>query len=203
MLWCGSTQGFSSSVNQGLKSMKKATVFNPNPSPGGKVAPKGSDEECGRRPESSYNITDLLHGWISLPGVGLCVSGHPTLPPAFLISHQSVPKSRLVTASPRGKRLGCSRTRRFFDSLRGPHHSVRSFSISVGAIQESPADAFGIGKRPDNDRIPIEGPAFKFLCHCEERSDVAIRIPCDAEHRPTPSGSERERIATSPVGSSQ
>ena len=36
-----------------------------------------------------------------------------------------------------------------------------------------------------------------YLCHCEERSDVAIRIPCGAKHRPTPSGSERERIATS------
>ena len=33
-------------------------------------------------------------------------------------------------------------------------------------------------------------------CHCEERSDVAIRIPCDAKHRPLPLGAE-ERIATS------
>ena len=31
----------------------------PNPSPGGKVAPKGSDEECGRSSESQNNITDL------------------------------------------------------------------------------------------------------------------------------------------------
>ena len=28
------------------------------------------------------------------------------LPPAFLFSHQSVPKSRLATASPRGKHFG-------------------------------------------------------------------------------------------------
>ena len=32
--------------------------------------------------------------------------------------------------------------------------------------------------------------------NCEERSDVAIRIPCDAPHRPLPEGAERERIAT-------
>ena len=37
-------------------------------------------------------------------------------------------------------------------------------------------------------------------CHCEERSDVAIRIPCDALHRPLPEGAERERIATSACG---
>ena len=43
---------------------------------------------------------------------------YPRFLPAFLFSHQSVPKSRLATASPRGKRLGCSRTRRFFDSLK-------------------------------------------------------------------------------------
>ena len=45
---------------------------------------------------------------------------YPRFPPAFLFSHQSVPKSRLATASPRGKHLGCSRTRSFFDSLKRP-----------------------------------------------------------------------------------
>ena len=30
------------------------------PFPRGKVAPKGSDEEFGRKPESLYNISDLL-----------------------------------------------------------------------------------------------------------------------------------------------
>ena len=37
-----------------------------------------------------------------------------TLPPEFLFSHQSVPKSRLATASPREKRFGCSRTSHLF-----------------------------------------------------------------------------------------
>jgi hypothetical protein len=27
-----------------------------------------------------------------------------------------------------------------------------------------------------------------YLCHCEEQSDVAIRIPCGAKHRPSPMG---------------
>ena len=29
------------------------------PSPGGKVAPKGSEEECGRKPETEQNKADL------------------------------------------------------------------------------------------------------------------------------------------------
>ena len=33
-------------------------------------------------------------------------------------------------------------------------------------------------------------------CHCEEQSDVAIRVPCNAQHCPSPKGTERERIAT-------
>ena len=42
------------------------------------------------------------------------------------------------------------------------------------------------------------------LCAClkecviarRAKPDVAIRIPCDAKHRPVPMGPERERIAT-------
>ena len=56
-----------------------------------------------------------------------------------------------------------------------------------------------------------EEPGSHNHCHCEERSDapqgglscpfgaihlLAIRIPCDAKHRPVPMGPERERIAT-------
>ena len=37
---------------------------------------------------------------------------------------------------------------------------------------------------------------FVFYCHCEPQSGVAIRIPCGAKHRPSPEGTERERIAT-------
>ena len=36
----------------------------PTPSPGEKVAPKGSEEECGRQPKDSHNATDLHSGWI-------------------------------------------------------------------------------------------------------------------------------------------
>ena len=79
------------------------------PSPGERVAPKGSGEECGRKPKSLYRITDLFRGWKSYLAAGLWVPGHPMLPPAFLFSHQSVPKSRLATASPRGKRFCASR----------------------------------------------------------------------------------------------
>ena len=64
----------------------------PNPSPEGKVARvSGSEEECGRKTESLYNITDLLLGQLSCPGAGLQFSGHPTLPPAFLFSQKNGP----------------------------------------------------------------------------------------------------------------
>ena len=80
------------------------------PSPGGRVARvSGSGEECGRKSESPHNITDLLQGRSLWLGVGLCIFKIVTLPPAFLFSHQSVPKSRLATASPRGKRFGAAR----------------------------------------------------------------------------------------------
>ena len=32
------------------------------PSPGGRVAPKGSGEECGRKPDMQYNMSGLLKG---------------------------------------------------------------------------------------------------------------------------------------------
>ena len=41
-----------------------------------------------------------------------------------------------------------------------------------------------------------EEPAIVHRCHCEERSDVAIRILCNAQHCPLPGEAERERIAT-------
>ena len=41
-----------------------AVKFRPIPSPGGKVAPKGSEEECGRKPDNQYPVTDLHAGWM-------------------------------------------------------------------------------------------------------------------------------------------
>ena len=58
----------------------------PIPSPGGRVAPKGSGEECGRKAESLSSVTGLLSGWSSYLGAGLYVFGRPALPPAFLFS---------------------------------------------------------------------------------------------------------------------
>ena len=77
------------------------------PSPGERVAPKGSGEEFGQQSESQYQRTDLLSS--RTLGGGLQISVIVRLPPAFLISHQSVPKSRLATASPRGKRWALPR----------------------------------------------------------------------------------------------
>ena len=46
----------------------------------------------------------------------------------------------------------------------------------------------------DDCLAKIKGPAESYHCHCEERSDVAIRIFCDAS--PALEGLARERIAT-------
>ena len=59
-----------------------------------------------------------------------------TLPPEFLFSHQSVPKSRLATASPREKRFGCSRTGHLFVH-RGGH--TRENCEEPKATWQSPA----------------------------------------------------------------
>ena len=77
----------------------------------------GSEEECGRKPGIQNNITDLHQGWKSYLSAGLWVSCHPALPPAFLFSHQSVPKSRLATARNCG--VIAPGNHWIYDSLRG------------------------------------------------------------------------------------
>ena len=62
---------------------------------------------------------------------------------------------------------------------------------SVGAIQESPADAATIARENQKDRAPTTTVIARAV------RPVAIRIPCGAKHRPPPLGAERERIATS------
>ena len=80
-----------------------------------------------------------------------------TLPPEFLFSHQSVPKSRLATASPREKRFGCSRTSHLFvhrggftrdncEPQRGAAISWYSFKVCTAV----PGDRHGL--RPRDDR---------------------------------------------------
>ena len=99
-----------------------------NPLPRGEGGPpERSSEKAGRERNAGGNLKVRT---TYRPGIRLDFDeahrksqhfSYPRFPPAFLFSHQSVPKSRLATASPRGKRLGCSRTRRFFDSLSAPH----------------------------------------------------------------------------------
>ena len=38
--------------------------YAPIPSPGERVAPKGSGEESGRKSEMQYNMPDLWKGWM-------------------------------------------------------------------------------------------------------------------------------------------
>ena len=48
-----------------------------------------------------------------------------------------------------------------------------------------------------NARQETAGSALNYHCHCEEPTgDVAIRILSGALHRPSPKGTESERIAT-------
>ena len=103
------------------------------PSPGGRVAPKGSGEECGQEPESKYNIKDLLLSWTiiqpwsrSLRFRSSNVAARIPLqsPPDGGDSYesrcdcprQSLDFDSLRGAPPRGEAMGCSRTRGFFDS---------------------------------------------------------------------------------------
>ena len=95
-----------------------------NPFPRGEGGPperkrgkSGSDEECGRKAESLYSISDLLSGCWSYECGGLQFSEIYKLPPAFLISHQSVPKSRLATARNCG--VIAPGNHWIYDSLRG------------------------------------------------------------------------------------
>ena len=147
------------------------------PSPGGRVARvSGAGEECGRKPESPYHLTDLLQGRSSCPGVGLWIFCHPALPPAFLFSHQSVPKSRLATASPREKRFGAAR-RNAGDGV--PYGVGGAVSLCAGA---GPASRVHPTERSMSvpyigPRWGEKGPAPVPLRHCEgAAATVAIRV---------------------------
>ena len=68
-------------------------------------------------------------------GISLDIYKTRTLPPAFLFSHQSVPKSRLVTASPRGKRFGGNLQHFCFYSTSGDGF-VLCHTVSICIVQE-------------------------------------------------------------------
>ena len=114
------------------------------PSPGEKVALKGSEEECGRKTESLYNLSGLLTGCESHIRESLQVSRFDRVSPAFLFSHRLM----AATASPRGKRLGCSRTSRktapskdravisTYVSTNEPKDSLRTTDLAVQQLDK-------------------------------------------------------------------
>ena len=108
------------------KGQVKISAF-PNALPRGEGGPRrGSGEEFGQESESQYKQTDLLKSRSA--GGGLQISLIVRLPPAFLISHQSVPKSRLATASPPGEAMGASR-QMVFDSEKSPSNFGGAFEV--------------------------------------------------------------------------
>ena len=89
------------------------------PSPGGRVAPKGSGEECGRKAESQHNQTDLCQ---SFHEVGTLVEVF-TFPKSLRCRPHSSSVMEIAfgdfhdSFSP-GEAIGCCRTRGFFVSLK-------------------------------------------------------------------------------------
>ena len=74
------------------------------------MAPKGSGEECGRKPESQHNKTGLLQSYHEV-GTLVEVFAFPKLYIAARIPLQSEKRSfgtAFLTASPREKRLGAA-----------------------------------------------------------------------------------------------
>ena len=83
-----------------------------NPLPRGEGGPRqrvGRGMRAGTRKPAEYNRPPPVSPRRRSPGGGLDISENITLPPAFLFSHQSVPRNRLVTASPREKRFCATR----------------------------------------------------------------------------------------------
>ena len=89
------------------------------PSPGGRVAPKGSGEECGRKAESQRNQTDLCQSYHE---VGTLVEVF-TFPKSLHCRPHSSSVMEIAVGdfhdsfSP-GEAIGCCRTRGFFVSLK-------------------------------------------------------------------------------------
>ena len=100
------------------------------PSPGGRVAPKGSGEECGQEPESKYNIKDLLLSWTKIQPWSRSLRFRSSNVSAR-IPLQSPPDGG--DSFPPGEAMGCSRTRGFFDS---PVYHTRYFP-TTGSFDSS------------------------------------------------------------------
>ena len=143
----------------------------PMPSPGGRVAPKGSGEECGRQSESQYKRTDLIPS--RTLGGGLQISVIVRLPPAFLISHGTA-YGGTMTASPRGKRWTLPRQR--FLENESPPRWRWAFYVSFQGIDGLSCGLYGVGggvlavefaghRQAHRDALPAEahGAGFGLL----------------------------------------
>ena len=115
----------------------------PSPPPGGhprvaslalraihlRVAPKGSGEECGRKPESQHNKTGLLQSYHEV-GTLVEVFAFPKLfhcRPHSSSVRKTVLWDRFSDSFSPGEAIGCCRTRGFFDSLKRAFHLERAF----------------------------------------------------------------------------
>ena len=90
------------------------------PSPGGRVAPKGSGEECGRKAESSYNITDLFRGVVVGTRSRSSRSRSSNVTARIPLQSWKSLWAISMTASPRGKRFSAPAGRRAI--LESPLH---------------------------------------------------------------------------------
>ena len=98
------------------------------PSPGERVAPKGSGEECGRKPESQHNKTGLLQSYHEV-GTLVEVFAFPKLlhcRPHSSSVRKTVLWDRFSDSFSPGEAIGCCRTRAFFDSLKRAFHLGRA-----------------------------------------------------------------------------
>ena len=110
------------------------------PSPGGRVAPKGSGEECGRKPESQHNkqtstsvTTKSAHWWRSLHFRNRYIAARIPLQ-----SENRFRRADFLTASPRGKRLGATAP----EGSLTVYHTADAFASAVffcGRQIQSPA----------------------------------------------------------------
>ena len=90
-----------------------------------------TEEECGRKSENQYSITDPFPGFT--PGAGLFVSWHRRLPPEFLRS----PRAAFGGCSPHAPAGAVSRP------LRGHPLPGRGNFTDVSAWERSPDGAVG------------------------------------------------------------
>ena len=89
---------------------------------------RGSEEECGRKAESQYNISDLLSGWVrerTLVKVFAYPKSKHDRPHSSSV-RKSVLWDRFSDSFSPGEAIGCCRTRAFFDSLKRAFHLGRA-----------------------------------------------------------------------------